>query len=57
MIYKTRQGLEIYSANLGIHVGGLAHLSFLVFSVVIFTTSGTTLGRAQLCAGYDGEQS
>ena len=22
-----RKGLEIYSANLGIHVGGLAHLS------------------------------
>ena len=32
MIYvkKRSRNIEIYSANFGIHVGGLAHLSFLV---------------------------
>ena len=30
MIYTGRKGLEIYSANLAIKVGGLAHSSFLV---------------------------
>ena len=30
MIYTGRKGLEIYSANLAIKVGGLAHASFLV---------------------------
>ena len=30
MIYTGRKGLEIYSANLPIKVGGLAHSSFLV---------------------------